>query len=89
LTLQIVVKNGVLSEAEQDIYVRRITDKFPVGMVDRIVLEVHDEYVDAQYTLHQFRELRKMSGYCIGNPEDWNEAKRAELRDTIPNWIDP
>lgn len=87
--MQIVVNNGTLSETELDMYVRHITDKFPVGMVDRIVLEVHDEYVDVQYMLHQFREMRKMSGYCIGYPEDWNEAKQAELRDTIPNWIDP
>lgn len=86
--MQIVVKNGALSEAEQDIYVRHITDRFPVGIVDKIVLEVHDEYVDVQYTLHCFRELRKMSGYCIGDPADWNEAKQAELRDTLPNWID-
>ena len=86
--MQIVVNNGTLSEAEQDVYIRHITSRFPEGMVDRIVLEVHDEYVDVQYTLHRFREMRKMSGYCIGSPKDWNEAKQAELRDTIPNWID-
>ena len=83
------MNNGPLSEAEQDIYVKQITDRFPAGMVDRIVLDVHAEYVDVQYVLHRFREVRKMSGYCIGSPEDWNEAKQAELRDTIPNWIDP
>ena len=86
--MQIVVNNGTLSEAELDRYIRHVTDKFPVGMVDRIVLEVHEEYVDVQYVLHRFREVRKMSGYCIGSPEDWNEAKQAELRDTVPNWID-
>ena len=38
--------------------------------------------------LHRFRDLRKMSGCCIGEPSDWNHAKQAELRDTLPNQID-
>ena len=42
-----------------------------------------------RYTLHCFRDLRKMGGYCIGDPADWNPAKQAELRDTVPNWVGP
>jgi len=49
---------------------------------------VQKEYVDVHYTVHRFRELRKMGGYCIGEPMGWNYAKQAELRDTIPNQID-
>ena len=30
----IAVLNGVLSEAEQDVYIRRITSRFPVGAVE-------------------------------------------------------
>ena len=43
---------------------------------------------DVHYTRHRFRQLRKMGGCCIGAPEDWNYAKQAELRDTVPNRID-
>lgn len=84
----IVVLNGTLSEAEQNYYIRRVTDRFPIGVVEKIVLDVKEEYVDVTYTLHRFRNLRKMGGYCIGEPADWNLAKQAELRDTVPNWID-
>lgn len=86
--MQIAVMNGTLSEAEQDFYVRHVTDKYPVSIVEKIVLDVHDDYVDVSYTLHRFREVRKMGGYCIGEPADWNPAKQAELRDTVPNPVE-
>lgn len=86
--MQVVVLNGNLSEAEQDFYVRHITDRFPLGMVEKVTLDVRREYVEASYTLHRYRDLRKMGGCCIGEPLDWNRAKQAELRDTLPNRID-
>ena len=86
--MQVVVLNGNLSEAEQDFYVRHITDRFPLGMVEKVTLDVRRKYVEASYTLHRYRDLRKMGGCCIGEPADWNWAKQAELRDTLPNRID-
>jgi len=85
----VVVQNGTLSPEEQAYYVRRVTEKFPRGVVEKVVLDVGEEYVDIRYTLHCFRDLRKMGGYCIGDPADWNPAKQAELRDTVPNWVGP
>ena len=84
----IAVLNGTLSEAEQDTYIRRITSRFPAGTVERITLDVQGDFVDVTYTLHRFRNLRKMGGYGIGEPMDWNYAKQSELRDTVPNRID-
>lgn len=86
--MQVAVLHGSLSEAEQDYYVQQVTDRFPVSIVEKIILDVHTEYVDVSYTLHRFRDLRKMGGYCIGEPSSWNYAKQAELRDTVPNWVD-
>ncbi len=86
--MQVAVLHGSLSEAEQDYYVQQVTDRFPVSIVEKIILDVHTEYVDVSYTLHRFRNLRKMGGYCIGEPSGWNYAKQAELRDTVPNWVD-
>lgn len=86
--MQIAVLNGELSEAEQERCIRCVTDKYPMSIIEKIVLEVDGDYVDVRYTLHRFRELRKMGGYCIGEPADWNPAKQAELRDTIPNKVD-
>ena len=84
----IAVLNGTLSEAEQDMYIRRITSRYPVGTVEKITLDVQGDFVDISYTLHRFRNLRKMGGYCIGEPADWNLAKQAELRDTVAHPID-
>ena len=86
--MQVVVLNGNLSEKEQDFYVQHITDRFPLGMVEKVTLDVRREYVEASYTLHRYRDLRKMGGCCIGEPADWNRAKQAELQDTLPNRID-
>ena len=83
----IAVLNGTLSEAEQDTY-SRITSRFPAGTVERITLDVQGDFVDVTYTLHRFRNLRKMGGYCIGEPADWNLAKQAELRDTVTHPVD-
>ncbi len=84
----IAVLNGTLSEAEQDMYIRRITSRYPVGTVEKITLDVQGDFVDISYTLHRFRNMRKMGGYCIGEPSDWNVAKQAELRDTVAHPID-
>ncbi|MDE7247100.1 MAG: hypothetical protein K2N43_04365 [Lachnospiraceae bacterium] len=85
--MQIVVLNGTLSEREQDVYIKQVTARCPVSLIDKLILDVQKEYVDVRFTLHRFRELRKMGGYCIGEPTVWNYAKQAELRDTVPNPI--
>ena len=38
--LQIVVLNGVLSEAEQDAYIRRVTAKYPMSVIEKLILDV-------------------------------------------------
>ena len=83
--MQIIVINGPLSEREQDAYVRQITRKCPASAIEKLYLEVHEDYVDVRYILHRSRELRKMGGYCISEPAAWNSAKRAELREMVPN----
>ena len=83
--MQIIVINGPMSEREQDAYIRHVTKKYPMSAIEKLFLEVHGDYVDVRYTLHRSRELRKMGGYCISEPETWNSAKRAEFRDMVPN----
>lgn len=86
--MQIVVINGPLSEREQDLYIRHITGKIPASAIEKLFLEVHEDYVDVRYTLYRLRELRKMGGYCISEPATWNSAKRAEFRDMRPNVLE-
>lgn len=83
--MQIVMVNGPLSEREQDACIRQITQKYPASAIEKLYLEVHEDYVDIHYTLHRYRELRKMGGYCISEPASWNSAKQAELREMVPN----
>ena len=86
--MQVVVLNGILSEAEQAAYVRQATAVYPVSIIEKLFLDVQGDRVAVRCDLHRFRNLRKMGGYCIGEPADWNYAKQAELRDTVPNPID-
>lgn len=86
--MTVAVLHGTLSEAEQDVYIRQATAKYPISIIEKLILDVQDDQVAASCILHRFRDLRKMGGCCIGEPADWNYAKQAELRDTIPNQID-
>ena len=88
IEMQVVVLNGMLTEAEQDSYVRQVTAVYPMSIIEKLFLDVQGDHVAVSYDLHRFRNMRKMGGYCIGEPSDWNTAKQAELRDTIPNPID-
>ena len=86
--MQIIVINGPLSEQEQDVYIRHVTRRCPASAIDKLYIEVHEDHVDLHYTLHRYRELRKMGGYCISEPSSWNKAKQAELRDTVTHPVD-
>ena len=88
MKLQVVVLGGTLTEAEQDSYVRQATKVYPVSIIEKLFLQVQGDHVEVRCDLHRFRNMRKMGGYCIGEPSDWNLAKQAELRDTVPNPID-
>ena len=86
--MQIVVLHGILTEAEQDRYARRVTEQVPIGLIEKLFLDVREGGVAVSCELRRTRELRKMGGTVIGCPEDWNAAKQAEQRDTLPNPID-
>lgn len=83
--MQIVVVNGPLSEKEQDACIRQVTRKYPASAIEKLYLDAREDYVDIRYTLYRYRELRKMGGYCISEPDTWNSAKRSEHRDMVPN----
>ena len=67
--MQIIIVNGPLSEREQDACIRQITRKYPASAIDKLYLEVHEDYVDVHYTLHRYRELRKMGHQRAGHLE--------------------
>ena len=81
-----VITNGLpLSEAEKDQYVRYIREKYPARIIDKVFLKADEDSVAIRCEYHTLRPVAKMGGYYIGDPETWNSAKQAELRDTLPN----
>ena len=68
--MQVVVLNGSLTEAEQDEYIKQVTARCPIGLIEKLFLDVQGEYVDVHYIRHRFRQLRKMGGCCIGRSEE-------------------
>ena len=86
--MQVVVLGGTLTEAEQNSYVLQATQIYPVSIIEKLFLQVREDHVEVRCDFHRFRSMRKMGGYCIGDPSNWNRAKQAELRDTVPNPID-
>lgn len=66
--MQVVVLHGTLSEAEQDEYIRQATQKYPISIIEKLILDVQGDSVDVRYDLHRFRNLHKMGGWCIGEP---------------------
>lgn len=88
MEMQVVVLNGSLTDAEQNIYIQQAVEKYSPGSIDKLILDVRGDHVNVTYQIYRPRSLRKMGGYFIGNPADWNQAKQAELRDTLPNRLD-
>ena len=46
----VVVQNGTLSPEEQAYYVRRVTEKFPRGVVEKVVLDVGEDRLIGMWT---------------------------------------
>lgn len=82
--MEILVRNGVLSEEEQQWCAEYVRSKFPDREIVRIELTCHDGVISIGYTLGRCT-LYKMGGYLVGDPMTWNNAKRAEYLATVPN----
>lgn len=80
-------RNPEITPEEREEYIRLITNKHPDIDPDMVVLETDGAKI--YYKIYMPRKvLAKMGGTLIGDPDTWNEAKRAEYYDTLPNPID-
>ena len=82
--MEIIVTNGVLSAQEQKYYENYIIKKYGHMNIRRALLTLDGDHVDIRIE-PQKRILTKMGGSLIGDPLTWNDAKRAEYFDTVPN----
>ena len=85
--MEVIVTGGEMTAEEQQHYVRCALEKYPQAEVKTVYLAIDGEFVNVSIE-PQKHILTKMSGVLIGNPLTWNDAKRAECYDTVPNRID-
>lgn len=86
--MKIIVTNGEMPPEEQRYYAQYVTSKYPRLSIEKIFLTVADDHVEIAVEPKRTL-LTKMGGALIGDPFRWNDAKRAEYFDTIPNPIEP
>ena len=85
--MQVIMEGLPMSEAEKQEYVQYICKKYPDRIIDKVFLNVDASSVSIRCEYHIPRPVAKMGGYYIGDPATWNQAKQAELRDSLPNPI--
>lgn len=86
--MEVVVSGGEMTAEEQQHYISRVLDKYPQEEIETLHLALDGDFVNVSIKPRK-HILTKMGGSLIGNPLMWNDAKRAECYDTIPNRIDP
>ena len=85
--MEVIVTNGVLSAVEQGQYIKYIAEKYPKIKIEKLFLTLDGDFVNIRVE-PATRVLTKMGGALISDPMTWNDAKRAEYFDTVPNHID-
>ena len=85
--MKTIVTNAEMTPEEQQGYVRYVLEKYQRLAIEKLILTVEDDMVHMSI-IPQKSVLTKMSGTSIGDPLFWNDAKRAEFLDTIPNRLD-
>jgi hypothetical protein len=82
--VNITVKNGEISELEQQGYIKYLENKFNKKL-DSLEITIDGDYVDLQYSFIpvKFDRIRRITGYLVGTVDRFNDAKRAEERDRV------
>lgn len=86
MKMRVIVLNGSLPMDEQDLYIERIISMHPGVEIEEILLDAGGEKIRYQAKVRR-RVLVKQGGSVIGDPAMWNDAKRAEYIETVPNSI--
>lgn len=79
------VTGGTLSEAEQNNYVKYVSDKFPEKQLEQLDINVDGDFVDLKYHFAptRFERIRRITGYLVGTLDRFNNAKAAEEHDRV------
>jgi len=82
-----IKENDDISAEEREVYLAYIREKYPDIDADTVIMEPDGDYVRLSFRKPR-KIVAKMGGTLIGDPDTWNEAKRAEYYDTLPNPIE-
>lgn len=87
--MDIIVKNGTISEEEKNNYVKYLEDKFPDKPLSSLEIGLDGEYVNLNYKFEDvpFERIRRVTGYLTGTLDRWNDAKRAEEHDRVKHGV--
>ena len=87
--MDIIVKNGTISEEEKNNYVKYLEDKFPGKTLSGREIGLDGEYVNLNYKFEDvpFERIRRVTGYLTGTLDRWNDAKRAEEHDRVKHGV--
>ncbi len=87
--MEIVVKNGTITEEEKNNYVKYVKEKDPNKELVYLEIDLDGDFVDLKYQFEDipFERIRRVTGYLTGTLDRWNDAKRAEERDRVKHGI--
>ena len=88
--MNVQILNGVLKQEEIDAYVKTAKDKYGDKLVGLKVNVENDDEVTLTYILKNdvpFERIRRITGYLVGTLDKWNDAKRAEERDSVKHTV--
>ena len=87
---EIRVINGELSDAEKELYVQHVADKFHVKPL-WLGIKLCGEEVELRYELPRpvpFERIRRITGYLVGTLDRFNDGKKAEERDRVKHSVE-
>jgi hypothetical protein len=82
--MNIVVKNGNISEEEKQAYVQYVKEKNPTSNITDLIISLDGDYVNLDYKTEStpFTRTRRITGY-LTNMDRANNAKRSEIEDRV------
>lgn len=83
--MEVVVKNGTISEEEKNKYIEYVSAKDPNRELVYLEIALDGDYAELQYKFEDipFERIRRVTGYLTGTLDRWNDAKRAEEADRV------
>lgn len=84
-----IVKNGEVSEAEQQAALALLQEKHSDENIYKAELTPNGEYVDIKYYTRKmpFERIRRITGYLVGTLDRFNNGKACEEKDRVKHGL--